>query len=161
MSLDSNYKLLKNQNGEVFARFVGTNCRNGPSVKKIWVLKSLLHNLQENVIMTPPKKKRNPRANSSHGPKSSNGRRPTYSHTNVSSHGNKQRPDKYVHYSSNHCVNKSSKNFSAYSFEYYTPAVKRNAYSSMSEFSINALRYIASQPPVQMWVVKKKNLSLM
>ena len=29
-SFDSNYKLFKNQNGEVFARFVGTNCRNGP-----------------------------------------------------------------------------------------------------------------------------------
>ena len=34
-SFDSNYKLFKNQNGEVFARYVGTNCRNGPPMKKI------------------------------------------------------------------------------------------------------------------------------
>ena len=39
-SFDSNYnKLLKNQNGEVFARYVGTNCRNDPPMKKIWVPK--------------------------------------------------------------------------------------------------------------------------
>ena len=31
-SFDSNYKLFKNQNGEVFARYVGTNCRNGSPV---------------------------------------------------------------------------------------------------------------------------------
>ena len=34
-SFDSNYKLFKNQNGEVFARYVGTNCRNGSPMKKI------------------------------------------------------------------------------------------------------------------------------
>ena len=34
-SLDANYKLFKNQNGEVFAKYIGTNCRNGPSMKKI------------------------------------------------------------------------------------------------------------------------------
>ena len=34
-SFDSNYKLFKNQNGEVFAIYVGTNCRNGPHMKKI------------------------------------------------------------------------------------------------------------------------------
>ena len=38
-SFDSNYKLFKNQNGEVFACYVGTNCRNGPPMKKIWVPK--------------------------------------------------------------------------------------------------------------------------
>ena len=34
-SFESNYKLFKNQNGEVFARYVGTNCRNGSPMKKI------------------------------------------------------------------------------------------------------------------------------
>ena len=88
-SFDSNYRLFKNQNGEVFARFVGTNCRNGPPVKKIWVPKSILEDLQVNVIMTPPTKKKHPRANSSRGPKSSNGRRPTYGRANASvSQGN-------------------------------------------------------------------------
>ena len=28
-SFDANYKLFKNQNGEVFSRYIGTNCRNG------------------------------------------------------------------------------------------------------------------------------------
>ena len=64
-SIDSNYKLFKNQNGEVFARYVGTNCRNGPPMKKIWVPKMCLENLQVNVIMTPPVKNRNLGSNSS------------------------------------------------------------------------------------------------
>ena len=51
-SFDSNYKLFKNQNGEVFARYVGTNCRNGSPMKKIWVPKRCLESLQVNVIMT-------------------------------------------------------------------------------------------------------------
>jgi hypothetical protein len=38
-SFDSNYKLFKNQNGEVFATYIGTNCRNGPPMKKMWVPK--------------------------------------------------------------------------------------------------------------------------
>nr|BDI54701.1 Retrovirus-related Pol polyprotein from transposon TNT 1-94 [Triticum aestivum]BDI54741.1 Retrovirus-related Pol polyprotein from transposon TNT 1-94 [Triticum aestivum] len=46
-SFDSNYKLFKNQNGEVFARYVGTNCRNGSPMKKIWVPKSYLESLQD------------------------------------------------------------------------------------------------------------------
>ena len=70
-SFDSNYKLFKNQNGEVFARYVGTNCRNGPPMKKIWVPKRCLESLQVNVLMTPPVKNRNPRSNSSYGPNSS------------------------------------------------------------------------------------------
>ena len=35
-SFDANYKLFKNQNGEVFARYIGTNCGNGLPMKKIW-----------------------------------------------------------------------------------------------------------------------------
>ena len=72
-SFDSNYKLFKNQSGEVFARYVGTNCRNGPPLRKIWVPKSCLENLQVNVLMTSPLKNLNPRSNSSGGPKSSRG----------------------------------------------------------------------------------------
>ena len=34
-SFDANYKLFKNQNGEVFPRYIGTKCRNGPPMKKI------------------------------------------------------------------------------------------------------------------------------
>ena len=34
-SFDANYKLFKNQNGEVFARYIGTNCRNGSPLKKM------------------------------------------------------------------------------------------------------------------------------
>ena len=52
-SFDANYKLFKNQNGEEFARYIGTNCRNGPPMKKVWVPKRCLENLLVNVIMTP------------------------------------------------------------------------------------------------------------
>jgi hypothetical protein len=156
-SFDSNYKLFKNQNGVVFAWFIGTNCRNSSPVKKIWVPKSLLENLQVNVIMTPPMRKKHPRANSSHGRKSSTDRRPTNGHTNASfSQGNHYRSHDYVHYSSNHYVHKSLKNFSAYSYQYSSvPVKKRSAYASLPKFSINAQCFIASQPPIQMWVVKK------
>ena len=70
-SFDSNYKLYKKQNGEVFARYVGTNYRNGSPMKKIRVPKSYVESIQVNVLMTPPVKNRNPRSNSSYGSKSS------------------------------------------------------------------------------------------
>ena len=79
-SFDSNYKLFKNQNGEVFARYVGTNCRNGSPMKKIWVPKRCLESLQVNVLMTPPMKNRNPRSNPSYGSNSSYGSKSSYEH---------------------------------------------------------------------------------
>jgi hypothetical protein len=135
-SFDSNYKLFKNQNGEVFARYVGTNCKNGPPMKKIWVPKRCLESLQVNVLMTPPVKNRNPRSNSSNGPKSSYGSKSSrgsnssygskssyeHHHANASfSHG-KSKSYEYVHYSSNHYVHKSSKNLSSYSYAYSNPS---------------------------------------
>src|SRR3989337_3147217 len=74
-SFDSNYKLFKNQTGEVFANFVGTNCRNGSPMKKIWVPKSLVETLPVNVVMTPTVKKTYPRPKSSYKGKAS------YEHT--------------------------------------------------------------------------------
>lgn len=44
-SFDSNYKLFKDFHGEVFARYIGTNCTNGSPVKKIWVWKELINNM--------------------------------------------------------------------------------------------------------------------
>src|SRR4051794_9778172 len=140
-SFDSNYKLFKNQNGEVFARYVGTNCRNGSPMKKIWVPKSCLESLQMNVLMTPPVKKRNPRLISSYGPNSSYGSKSSYgpnsSRGSNSSHGSKSSYEhhrannsvsqgrakgyKYEHYSCNHYVHKSSKNFSAIHMLTLTP----------------------------------------
>ena len=123
-SLDSNYKLFKNQNGEVFARYVGTNCRNGSHMKKIWVPKRCLENLQVNVIMTPPMKNRNPRSNSSYGPNSSYGAESSYEHhrDNPSVSQGRSKDYGYMHYSSNHYVHKSSKNYSAYSYAYSNPS---------------------------------------
>ena len=64
----------------------------------------------------------------------------------------------YVHYSSNHYVHKSWKNFSAYSYAYPNPSyVKRSGLASMPPFSYGARRMMNSLPPLQMWVVKKKN----
>ena len=169
-SIDSYYKLFKNQNGEVFARYVGTNCRNGPPLKKIWVPKSCLESLQVNVIMTPPVKNRNHRSNSSYGPKSSQGPKSSHgpnssygqksyhSHANASVSQGKSKGHEYAHYSSNHYVHKSSKNFSAHSYEYSNPRpVKRSALASMPPFSYGARRMMNSLPPLQMWVVKKLN----
>ena len=146
-SIDSNYKLFKNQNGEVFARYVGTNCRNGPPMKKIRVPKRCLENLRVDVIMTPPMKNRNPRSKSSSGSNSSCGSKSSYEHhrANPSVSQGRSKDYGYVHYSSNHYVHKSSKNFSAYS------------YASMPPFSYGARRVMNSLPPLQMWVVKKKN----
>ena len=42
---DSNYKFFKQQNGKVFARYVGTNCRSGSPKKQIWVKKCIIENL--------------------------------------------------------------------------------------------------------------------
>jgi hypothetical protein len=44
-SVESNYKLFKQQNGEVFARFIGTNYSSGPPKKQIWVKKNQIENL--------------------------------------------------------------------------------------------------------------------
>ena len=64
----------------------------------------------------------------------------------------------YVHYSSNHYVHKSSKNFSAYSYAYPNPSyVKRSGLASMPPFFYGARRMMNSLPPLQMWVVKKNN----
>ena len=48
-----------------------------------------------------------------------------------------------------------SKNFSAYSYEYYSPPARLFARASKLKFSDAALRLIASKPPLKMWVVKK------
>ena len=82
-SFDANYKLFKNQNGEVFARYIGTNYRNRPPLKKIWVPKRCLENLPVNVVMTPPRKKTNPRPIASYGPKASYRYRTHLSHPNA------------------------------------------------------------------------------
>ena len=165
-SFESNYKLFKNQNGEVFARYVGTNCRNGSPMKKIWVPKSYVESLQVNVLMTPPVKNRNPTSNSSYGPNSSHGSNSSngskspydYHRANPSVSQGRAKGYEYVHYSSNHYVHKSSKNFSAYSYAYPSPSyVKRNGLASMPPFSYGARRVMNSLPPLQMWVVKKRN----
>src|SRR4051812_15653107 len=141
-------------------------------MKKICVPKSCLESLQVNVLMTPPVKNRNPRSNSSYGPNSSYGSKSSY--RSNSSHGSKSSYEhhrannsisqgrakgyEYVHYSSNYHVHKSSKNFSAYSYAYPNHSyVKRNGLASMPPFSYGDRRVMNSLPPLQMWVVKKKN----
>ncbi len=153
-SFDSNYKLFKNQSGEVFARYVGTNCRNGPPLRKIWVPKSCLENLQVNVLMTPPLENLNPRSNSSGGPKSSRGSKSStdqnYARTRAyaSNMQGNYKEYEYEHYSSNHYVHKSSNQFSAYSYEYFNPPiVKRSALASMPPFSYGARRMMNALPP--------------
>ena len=135
-------------------------------MKKIWVPKRCLESLQVNVLMTPPVKNRNPRSNSSYGPNSSRGSnsskgsKSSYEHdrANTSVSQGRSKGYEYEHYSSNHYVHKSSKNFSAYSYAYSNSSyVKRNGLASMPPFSYGALRVMNSLPPLQMWEVKKKN----
>jgi hypothetical protein len=133
-------------------------------MKKIWVPKRCLESLHVNVLMTPPVKNRNPTSNSSYGPKSSYGpnssygQKYTYPRANASVSQGKSKSHEYVHHSSNNYVHKSSKNFSAYSYAYSDPSsVKRSALASMPPFSYGTRIMMNSLPPLQMWVVKKKN----
>ena len=135
-------------------------------MKKIWVPKSYVESLQVNVLMTPPVKSRNSRSKSSYGPNSlhgsnsSKGSKSSYEHHRANSSVSQGRAKgyEYEHYSSNHDVHKSSKNFSAYSYAYPNPSyVKRNGLASMPPFSYGARRVMNSLPPLQMWVEKKKN----
>ena len=129
-------------------------------MKKIWVPKRFLESLQLNVLRTPPVKNRNPRANSSYGPNSSYGSKSSYEYhrANNSVSQGRAKGYEYEHYFSNHYVHKSSKNFSAYSYAYPNSSyVKRNGLASMPPFSYGARRVMNSLPPLQMWVVKKKN----
>ena len=154
-SFDANYKLFKNQNGEVFARYIGTNCSNGPPMKKILVPKRCLENLPVNVVMTPQVKKTNPRPWASYGPKASYRQRTHQSHTNVNVlQRNHTQAYEYERASSNRYVHKT-KNFSAYSYEYHSSPTRLFARASKPKFSNAALRLIASKPPLKMWVVKK------
>ena len=129
-------------------------------MKKIWVPKRCLESLKVNVIRTPPMKNRNPRSNSSYGPNSSKGLKSSheYHHANNSVSQGIAKGYEYEHYSSNHHVHKSSKNFSAYSYAYPNSSyVKRNGLASMPPFSYGARRVVNSLPPLHMWVVKKRN----
>jgi hypothetical protein len=49
---ESNYKIFKQQNGEVFARYVGTNYRTGSPKKQIWVKKCIVENLPVTANLT-------------------------------------------------------------------------------------------------------------
>ena len=110
-SFDSNYKLFKDVHGEVFAWYIGTNCRNGPPVKQIWVQKELINNLPVNADATDLRK----------------------SSEDKSSHGHD-----YEHVSSNHFIHRESQNKNAYSFVYldvcdYRPI--RNPHSRRSSYA--------------------------
>ena len=100
--------------------------------------------------------------NSSYGSKSSYG--PNPSHGSYSSKGSKSSYEyhrannsvsqgrakgyEYAHYSSNHYVHKSSKNFSTYSYAYPNhSSVKQSGLASMPPFSYGARRVMNSLPP--------------
>ena len=139
----------------MFARYIGTNCRNGPPMKKIWVPKKCLENLPVNVIMTPQVKKTNPRPQASYGPKASYRQRTHLNHTNANVlQGNHTQAYEYENGSSNRHVH-MTKNYSAYSYEYYYPPARLFARAPKPKFSDAALRLIASKPPLKMWVAKK------
>ena len=108
-----------------------------------------------NVIMTPHVKKTNLRPKASYGPKASYRQRTHLSRTNANVlQGNHTQAYEYERGSSNRHVHKT-KNYSAYSYEYYCPPARLFARAPKPKFSDAALRLIASKPPLKMWVAKK------
>ena len=108
-----------------------------------------------NVFMTPHLKKTNLRPKASYGPMASYKQRTHLSHTNANVlQGNHTQAYEYESGSSNRHVHKT-KNYSAYSYEYYCPPARLFAKASKPKFSDAALRLIASKPPLKMWVAKK------
>ena len=124
-------------------------------MKKIWVPKQYIENLPVNVVMTPPRKKINPRPISSYGPKASYRYRTHMSHPNTNVlQGNHAQTYEYERASSNRYVHRT-KNFSAYSYEYHSSPARLFARAPKPKFLDAALRLIASKPPLKMWVAKK------
>ena len=124
-------------------------------MKKVWVSKKCLENLPVNVFMTPHLKKTNLRPKASSGPKASYKQRTHLSRTNTNIlQGNHTQAYEYESGSSNRHVH-MTKNYSAYSYEYYCPPARLFAKASKPKFSDAALRLIASKPPLKMWVAKK------
>ena len=108
-----------------------------------------------NVIMTPHVKKTNLRPKASYGPKASYRQRTHLSRTNANVlQGNHTQAYEYERVSSNCHVHKT-KNYSAYSYEYYCPPTRLFARAPKPKFSDAALRLIASKPPLKRWVAKK------
>ena len=124
-------------------------------MKKIWVPKKCLESLPVNVFVTPHLKKTNIRPKASYGPKASYRQRTHLSHPNTNVlQGNHTQTHEYERVSSNRYVHRT-KNFSAYSHEYYSSPARLLDRASKPKFSDAALRLIASKPPLKMWVVKK------
>ena len=105
--------------------------------------------------MTPQVKKTNPRPQTSYGPKASYRQRTHLSHANANVlQGSHTQAYEYERGSSNRHVHKT-KNYSAYSYEYYCSPARFFAMAPKPKFSDAALRLIASKPPLNMWVAKK------
>ena len=115
----------------------------------------MIENLPVNVILTPPRKKTNPRPMASYGPKAPYRYRTHLSHPNVNVlQGNHTLTYEYERVSSNRYVHRTM-NFPAYSYEYRSSHARLFARAPKPKFSDAALRLIASKPPLKMWVVKK------
>ena len=129
-SLDSNYKLFKNQCGEAFARFIGPNCRNGPPSKKIWVPKSIIEALPVTVLQTMQEE-------------------------DARYILKMARQNEYMHTSSNCYAHVSGKNFNPFSFDYSNSFPRNNSYGYRKKSYPARAKVNVSQPPAKMWVVKK------
>jgi hypothetical protein len=147
-SVESNYKLFKQQNGEVFARFIGTNCRSGSPKKQILVKKNQIENLPITANLTLQEKhqenaRRYPSNESSH-------------FSNHEMHNSRQ--TSYMRISSNHYAHVSGNNFSAYSFDY-----DQNGYATTRSYlqadgsrnRIGMKNQGKTHPPTKVWMAKK------
>src|ERR1044072_2523320 len=153
-SLDSDYKLIKDQAGKVSAEYVGTPPKNGFYKRQIWVRKSLVEKLPANHSMQgkptlPPRhfysleERNDPLVPESNVPQKEYYRinRTTYRH-----HDNN---DKIA--ISHHYTNPSSKNY-VYGVLDGSPRKNNSARkSNVASTSTSA----PSQSPARLWVVKK------
>ena len=142
-SLDSNYKLFKDNDGKVIAQYVGANCRNGSPKRQIWVLKSLIEKLPTNHSMQgkaviPPRhyysleERNDPLVTESNAPQK-----------------DYECVDRYVY------RHKGNRDKIAYAHQYTNPPPRRN-YAHKSNVSARpVISTTASKSPTQMWVVKK------
>ena len=140
---DSNYKVFKQQNGKVFARYVGTNCRSSSPKKQIWVKKCIIENLSVTANL-------NPQGNSRQGNEN-----PSQYGTATSSNACQLnlRQKEYMRISSNHYAHVSGNNFNAYSYDYSRDT--QVIYGNQRRNVPAQTRQMRSAPPTQVWVARK------
>ena len=139
---DSNYKLFKQQNRKIFARFVGTNCRSGSPKKQIWVKKCIIENLSVTANLNIQ----------SHSLRDNNYHSQNGSGKFLNGYRSNFRRKEYMCTYSNHYTHVSGNNFNGYSYDYSRSAhVSHRSRRKSAAAQTNNMRSLL---PTQVWVAK-------